>query len=44
VELADTLVTPDEMVIPQIHEEEAAREEPPILVNAPPYWRHHPWW
>jgi len=43
VEPADTPVTPDEMEIPQIHEEEAARREPPALVD-PPYRRHHPWW
>jgi len=42
VEPADTPVDPDEMDIPQIHEQEAARKEPPVLVN-PPYWRHHPW-
>jgi len=44
VELADTPVTPDEMGIPQIHEEEAATREPPVPVDPPPYWRHHPWW
>jgi len=38
VEPTDTPVAPDEMVISQIHEEEAAREEPPILVDPPPYW------
>jgi len=43
VEPADMPVVPDEMVFPQIHEEEAAREAPPALVD-PPYWRHHPWW
>jgi len=36
VEPADTPVAPDEMVIPQIHEEEAAREELPVLVYPPP--------
>jgi len=36
VEPADTPVVPDEMVILQIHEEEAAREEPPVLVDPPP--------
>jgi len=36
VEPADTPVAPDEMVIPQIYEEEAAREEPPILVDPSP--------
>jgi len=43
VEPADRPITPDEMVIPQIHEEEAAREAPPVLVDPPPYWQHHPW-
>jgi len=33
VEPADTPVAPDEMEIPQIHEEEAARREPPVLVD-----------
>jgi len=35
VEPAATPVILDEMVIPQIHEEEAAREEPPVLVDLP---------
>jgi len=43
VEPADRPITPDEMVIPQIHEEEAAREATPVLV-VPTYWRHHLWW
>jgi len=43
VEPADRPITPSEMGIPQIHEEEAAREAPPVLVD-PPYWRHHLWW
>jgi len=41
VEPADMPVVPNEMVFPQTHEEEAAREAPPVLVD-PPYWRHHP--
>jgi len=36
VELADRPITPDEMVTPQIHEEEAAREAPPVLVDPAP--------
>jgi len=43
VEQADRPIISDEMAFPQIHEEEAAREAPPVLVD-PPYWRHHPWW
>jgi len=35
VEQADKPVIPDEMVFPQIHEEEAAREAPPIPVDPP---------
>jgi len=35
VEPANTPVTPDEMEFPQIHEEEAAREEPPVMVDPP---------
>jgi len=35
VEPADRPIVPDEMVIPQIHEEETAREEPPVLVDPP---------
>jgi len=41
MEPADMAVALDEMVIPSIHEEEAAREEPPVRVDLP-YWRHHP--
>jgi len=37
VEPADTPVTPDEIVIPQIREEEAVREEPPVLVDPLPH-------
>jgi len=35
VEQADRPIIPDEMVIPQIHEEEAAREAPPVLATLP---------
>jgi len=35
VEPADRTTTLDEMVIPEIHEEEAAREAPPVLVDPP---------
>jgi len=35
VEPADTPVAPDEMEIPQFHEEEAAERKPPILVDPP---------
>jgi len=35
VEQADRPIVPDEMAFPQIHEEEAAREAPPILVDPP---------
>jgi len=35
LESADRPTTLDEMVIPQIHEEEAAREVPPVLVDPP---------
>jgi len=40
VEPADTPVVPDEMETPQIHEEEAAREEPSVLMDLL-HWRHH---
>jgi len=33
VDLGDTPVIPDEMEIPQIHDEEVAREEPPVQVG-----------
>jgi len=35
VKPADRPFTPDEMVITQIHEEEAAREAPPVMVDPP---------
>jgi len=35
VEPADRPIIPSEMEIPQIHEEEAAREAPPVLVDPP---------
>jgi len=40
-EPADTPVIPDEMVIPQIHEEEAAMREPLVPVD-PAHWKQHP--
>jgi len=43
-EPADTPVASDEIRIPQIYEGGAAQKQPPVLVDPPPYWQHHPWW
>jgi len=41
VELVDAPATPDEMETSQMHEENEAREEPPLQVD-PPHQRPHP--